>query len=74
MNKFKSKVIDGLTYEPMGVLNFQEVYGFYYDGDLPANYREIVKQEIMEFQREQRRIEAKVRKDKWDFEKFGRTF
>ena len=72
--KFKSKIIEGLTYEPMGVLNFQEVYGFYYDGDLPANYREIVKQEIMEFQREQRRIEAKVRKDKWDFEKFGRTF
>ena len=72
--KFKSKVIEGLTYEFMGVLNFHIVYHIDYSGDLPADYQEIMQQEIIENEREQHRLEAKVRKDKWDLEKFGRTF
>ena len=72
--KFKSKVIDGLTYEFMGVLNFHIVYYIDYSGDLPADYQEIMQQEIIENEREQHRLEAKERKDKFDMEKFGRTF
>ena len=72
--KFKSKVIDGLTYEFMGVLNFHIVYHIDYSGDLPADYQEIMQQEIIENEREQHRLEAKERKDKFDMEKFGRTF
>ena len=74
MNKFKSKVIDGLTYEFMGLLNFHNVYNIDYSGDLPADYQEIMQQEIIENEREQHRLEAKERKDKFDMEKFGRTF
>ena len=72
--KFKSKIIDGLTYEFMGVLNFHIVYHIDYSGDLPADYQEIMQQEIIENEREQHRLEAKERKDKFDMEKFGRTF
>ena len=72
--KFKSKRIDGLTYEFMGVLNFHIVYHLDYSGDLPADYQEIMQQEIIENEREQHRLEAKERKDKFDMEKFGRTF
>jgi hypothetical protein len=72
--KFKSKVIEGLTYEFMGVLNFHIVYHIDYSGDLPADYQEIMQQEIIENEREQHRLEAKERKDKFDMEKFGRTF
>ena len=72
--KFKSKRIDGLTYEFMGVLNFHIVYHIDYSGDLPADYQEIMQQEIIENEREQHRLEAKERKDKFDMEKFGRTF
>ena len=72
--KFKSKRIEGLTYEFMGVLNFHIVYHIDYSGDLPADYQEIMQQEIIENEREQHRLEAKERKDKFDMEKFGRTF
>ena len=72
--KFNSKRIDGLTYEFMGVLNFHIVYHIDYSGDLPADYQEIMQQEIIENEREQHRLEAKERKDKFDMEKFGRTF
>lgn len=77
--KFKSKRIDGLTYEFSGELRLGDfvsanAYIIDFDGDLPADYQEITKQEILEHEREQHRLEAKERKDKFDMEKFGRTF
>lgn len=72
--KIKSKAIEGLTYEFFGEHNGRLVYHLDYKRQLPANYYEIMQQEILEHEREQHRLEAKERKDKFDMEKFGRLF
>jgi len=72
--KFKSRRIEGLTYEFFGEHDGRFVFHLDYKKQLPENYHEIMQQELIEYQREQYRLEMKKRKDKFDMEKFGRTF